>query len=208
VRTTATRLAVLTLLVAASSGCGDLARQGRSPSQVIIQSLEGASGADPEEMGNPVLSDVETLVTEPAPCSATAPCRTFFNDLGEVTMSVILKDPGQSGAPSAPSTLNSVTFTRYRVVYRRADGRNTPGVDVPAAIDAAVTFTVPESGTVTAAFELVRNTAKREAPLLALINNGTIISTVADISFFGRDQAGNDVMATGSITVNFANFAD
>ena len=207
-RTTATRLAVLTLLVAASSGCGDLARQGRSPSQVIIQSLEGASGADPEEMGNPVLSDVETLVTEPAPCSATAPCRTFFNDLGEVTMSVILKDPGQSGAPSAPSTLNSVTFTRYRVVYRRADGRNTPGVDVPAAIDAAVTFTVPESGTVTAAFELVRNTAKREAPLLALINNGTIISTVADISFFGRDQAGNDVMATGSITVNFANFAD
>jgi len=208
VRTTAIRLAALTLLVAASSGCGDLVREGRSPSQVVIQLLEGASGADPDEMGNPLLSDVETFVTEPAPCTTTTPCRTFFNDLGEVTMSLVLKDQGQSGAPSTPSPINQITFSRYRVTYRRTDGRNTAGVDVPAPIDSAVTFTVPTDGTVTASFELVRNIAKREAPLLALINNGNIISAVADVSFFGRDQAGNDVTATGSIGVNFGNFAD
>jgi hypothetical protein len=205
---TSTTLAALALVIAASSGCGELAREGRSPVQVVIQSLEGASGADPDETGNPLLSDVETLVTQPAPCTTDNPCRTFFNDLGSVTMSLLLKDQGQPGVVAAPSPLNQVTFTRYRVSYRRSDGRSTPGVDVPQPIDSAVTFTVPTEGTVTASFELVRNIAKREAPLVALISNGNIISAVADVSFFGRDQAGNDVAATGSIGVNFGNFAD
>ena len=39
---TSTTLAALVLVVAASSGCGELAREGRSPVQVVIQSLEGA----------------------------------------------------------------------------------------------------------------------------------------------------------------------
>ena len=207
-RTTFTTLSALTLVIAAASGCGELAREGRSPSQVVIQLLEGASGANPDDAGNPLLSDVETLVTEPAPCTTDNPCRTFFNDLGTVTMSLVLKDQGQAGAPSTPSPINQVTFTRYRVAYRRSDGRNTPGVDVPQPIDSAVTFTVPTDGSVTASFELVKNIAKREAPLVALIANGNIISAIADVTFFGRDQAGNDVSATGSIGVNFGNFAD
>ena len=69
-----------------------------------------------------------------------------------------------TGEPS----LNQVTFTEYRVEYRLNDGRRQPGVDVPFPISSALTFTVPAAGTVTAAFELVRNLAKREAPLLAL----------------------------------------
>jgi hypothetical protein len=137
------KFAILPLAALMCGGCGDLARQGRSPVQVVINSLEGASGASPTALGNPVLSDVETLVTAPAPCSTTSPCATFFNDVGEVTMSLLLKDPGQPGAPAAPSDLNQVTFTRYRVTYRRSDGRNTPGVDVPFPLDSAVTFTVP-----------------------------------------------------------------
>jgi hypothetical protein len=49
-----------------------------------------------------------------------------------------------------------------------------------------------------------------EAPLLALRNLGgrLEIETIADVTFYGRDLAGNDVQATGSITVNFADFAD
>jgi hypothetical protein len=190
------------------SGCGDLARQGRSPSQVVINSLEAASGAEPAAMGGTLRSDVITLVTSPAPCSTTTPCPTIFNDLGSVTMSLLLKDPGAPGSPSAPSTLNQVTFTRYRVAYRRTDGRNTPGVDVPHPIDSALTFTVPEQGQVTAGFDIVRHLAKQEAPLAALATNPTIISTVADVSFFGRDQAGNDVSATASIGISFGNFGD
>lgn len=190
------------------SGCGDLARQGRSPSQVLINSLEAASGADPGAMGGTLRSDVITLVTSPEPCSAASPCPTVFNDVASVTMSLVLKDPGVPGTPSAPSALNQVTFTRYRVVYRRTDGRNTPGVDVPQPIDSGLTFTVPEQGQVTAGFDIVRHAAKQEAPLAALASNPTIISTVADVSFYGRDQAGNDVSATASIGISFGNFGD
>jgi hypothetical protein len=198
-------IAVLTL---ASAGCGEFVRQSRSPSQVTIMALQGASGANPEELGNPVLSDVITNVTTPPPCSTTAPCSVWFNDLGEVTMSLILRDPGQPGLPSEPTAINQVTFTRYRVVFQRSDGRNTQGVDVPYAFDGATTFTVPIEGTVSAGFELVRNTAKQEAPLRALQASGLIITTLAEVTFFGRDQAGNDVQAAGTIQVNFGNFAD
>jgi hypothetical protein len=208
VRTTSFISATCLVLATLASGCGEVARQGRSPAQIVIQSLQGAPGATPTAFGNPLLSDVETIVTSPAPCAATNPCATFFNDLGQVTMSIVLKDPGNPGVTAAPSALNQVTITRYRVQYRRADGRNSPGVDVPLGIDSAVTFTVPSEGTVSAAFELVRNVAKREPPLLALRTNGNIISTIADVFFYGRDQAGNDISASGSMTVNFGNFAD
>jgi hypothetical protein len=159
-------------------------------------------------MSGMLRSDVITMVTSPAPCTATSPCPTVFNDVGGVTMSLGLKDPGNSMTPSSPSALNQVTFTRYRVVYRRSDGRNTPGVDVPHPIDSALTFTVPNSGQATAGFELVRHTAKQEAPLAALAVNPTIIATVAEVSFYGRDQAGHDVIASGTIGVNFGNFGD
>jgi hypothetical protein len=100
-----------------------------------------------------------------------------------------------------------VTFTRYRVAYRRADGRNTPGVDVPYPFDSAATFTVGEED-VTVTFQLVRHTAKEEAPLRALSNNATIIQTIAEVTFYGRDQAGNEVSATGNIGIAFGNFGD
>ena len=41
-----------------------------------------------------------------------------------------------------------------------------------------------------------------------LSSNFDIISTIAYVTFYGRDQAGNDVSATASIGVDFANFAD
>lgn len=199
---------VVATLTLASAGCGEYVRQSRSPSQIVILSMEGSSGADPGATGNPVLSDVETFVTTPAPCTTENPCRVTFNDLGEVTMSLLLRDPGQPGVASAPSGINQVTFTRYRVEYKRSDGRNTPGVDVPYGFDGAVTFTVPATGSVTAGFELVRIAAKQEAPLRALISNGLSITTLADVTFYGRDQAGNDIQAVGTIQVNFGNFAD
>ena len=205
-----TTLKFVAVLVCAGAGsaCGEVARQGHSPVQVVVNTLQGASGAQPDELGGTLRSDVITMVSSPPPCSATSPCPTLFDDMGQVTMSLMLKDPGNSLTPSAPSTLNQVTFTRYRVVYRRSDGRNTPGVDVPHPIDSGVTFTVPSSGQVTAEFEIVRHTAKQEAPLAALAMNPTIIATVADVSFYGRDQAGHDVQASASIGINFGNFGD
>ena len=194
-------------LTLVSAGCGEMAQQGRSPSQLVILSLEGASGADPDELGTFVLSDVLTMVTRDVG-GEDVDVPTVFNDVGQVSMSLVLKDPGVPGIGAEPSALNAVTITRYRVAYRRADGRNTPGVDVPFGFDGAITFTVPSGGDASAGFELVRVIAKQERPLSSLATNGNFITTIADITFFGRDLAGNDVQVTGSIQVDFGNFAD
>ena len=201
--------AAIALVAIAASCCGKYVRdQGTAPAQVVILQMQGASGANATQFGVPVLSDVITMVTKPAPCSTSNPCATIFNDLGQVTMELILKDPGQAGTQASPTALNQVTFDRYHVEYVRADGRNQQGVDVPYAFDSAVTFTVPSSGSVTQPFELVRNTAKHESPLLALETNHEIITTIANVTFYGHDEAGNAVTATGSIQVNFGDFAD
>ena len=194
-------------LAALASGCGDMVRQGRAPVQLVINSLEASSGAAPDESATTLLSDVQTLVERDVN-GDTVLVPTTFNDIGEVTMSLILKDPGQSGIVATPSALNQVTITRYRVEYRRTDGRRTQGVDVPYTFDSAVTFTVPTEGSIEAGFEIVRHTAKQEAPLAALIRNPDVISTIADITFYGRDQAGNDISVTGTMGINFGNFAD
>jgi len=195
------------MLAVSSVSCGEFVQDsGRSPSQVVILTLEGAQGNKPEEFGNPLPSDVETVVTSPDPCTTTSPCHSVYNDLGKATMAVVLKDQGQAGTALKPSALNAVTLTRYRVEYRRADGHNTPGVDVPFPIDSAVTTTIPSEGSAAVAFELVRNSAKREAPLRQLLGGGQVLSMIADVTFYGRDQAGNDITTSGSLGVNFGDF--
>jgi hypothetical protein len=121
-----------------------------------------------------------------------------------------LKNPGTVSSPTVPSPINSITITRYRVEFRRTDGRNTQGVDVPFAFDGAATVTVPANGSAEVVFEVVRNQAKLESPLSNLRGGGgsLIISTIAEVTFFGRDQAGNEVTASGTLSVNFADFAD
>ncbi len=195
-------------LAIVTAGCGEYARQGSAPVQVVIDSLSAASGAQPEDFGSTLHSDVVTVVRR-TQGGQQVDVSTIFNDIGQVTMRLILKDPGMPGAPTVASPINGVTFTRYRVSYRRADGRNTPGVDVPFPFDSASTFTVPSAGTVTASFDIVRHTAKEEAPLASLVfNNNVFITTLAEVQFFGKDQAGHDVTATGTIGITFANFGD
>ena len=191
----------------ASAGCGDVVRQGRAPVQLVITELEAASGAEPDELGGTLRSDVITNVQRTVNGQQTQ-VPTIFNDVGQVTMTMILKDPGLPGAPTAPSAINQVTINRYRVVYRRTDGRNAPGLDVPFPFDSAVTFTVPQDGAVTAGFQIVRHTAKQEAPLSSLAFNPDVISTIAEVTFFGSDQAGNDISASGAIGIDFGNFGD
>ena len=56
---------------------------------------------------------------------------------------------------------------------------------------------------------LVRVQAKLESPLINLVHLGgsVAISTIADVTFYGKDQTGADVAVTGSISVNFADWA-
>ena len=195
------------VLAVLSAGCGDVATNGRSPVMAVVSMMEAASGAEPSQWGTVLSSDVQTIVEQTIDGEQVR-VPTVFGDNGRVTLRLMLRDPGVPGVPASPSPLNEVTFTRYRVTYSRADGRNTPGVDVPHPFDSTVTFTVPAEGSITAPFMLVRITAKEEAPLRALITNEVIVSTMAEVTFYGRDQAGNDVIATGTIGVFFGNFGD
>jgi hypothetical protein len=178
----------------AAAGCGDLVRQDRSSVTLVIDTLSGASGGETGTFSGTLQSDVLTVVDD---------VPTILSDSGEVSIRFIMKN-----SLISPSPVNAVTINRYRVEFRRSDGRSTPGVDVPFPFDSAVTFTISPGGSVTQPFELVRHLAKREAPLGALASSPVIISTVADVTFFGRDQAGNELSVTGSIGVQFGNFAD
>ena len=185
---------IMNLLV--STSCGDVSRTGRAPAFLVIDFMKAASGAQTGQFGDALQSDV---VTD----------GSVFDDLGQVQVRVLLKDQGNPGATAGPSNLNWLKITRYRVVYRRADGRNTPGVDVPHSFDGAVTMTVTNQPQFLS-FTLVRAQAKVEAPLFALrLGGGAIfISTIADVTFYGDDLTGNGFQGSGSISVHFADWAD
>jgi hypothetical protein len=188
-------LAVSTL---SSVSCGDVVEQGTGGSFLIVSSLEAAPGAEPTEFGNTLLSDVITVVDDNP---------TFFNDVGRVTFRLGLKDPGAATSPTTPSQNDAITVNRYRVRFIRADGRNTPGVDVPYGFDGAFTLTI-SGGDASAGFTLVRNIAKMEAPLAALRFSGVVLSTIAEVTFYGADQTGHEVSATALISIDFGNFGD
>jgi hypothetical protein len=192
------RLSVLTLTAFAAASCGDVVRTGRSPVMLNVNTLEASAG-NSSELSGTLQSDV--VVTSPSPCAAASPC--LFADNGSVVLAVNMKD-----VTVTPTTNNIVTVTRYHVQYRRADGRNVQGIDVPFGFDGAITTTIEPGNTTTATFEIVRHAAKQEAPLAALAHNPAIISTIADVTFFGRDTVGNELSATGSILINFGNFGD
>lgn len=181
--------AAVLLAAMLSSGCGELVRQGRSPVMLVIAGVVATAGGEGTG-GFALLSDV-----------IGADGITVFNDSGTATIRSVAKD-----LATTPSPIIDVTITRYRVTYRRTDGRNGPGEDVPFPIDSATTATIPAGGSAAVSFDLVRHNQKREAPLAGLGRGLEKLSVIADVSFFGHDQAGNDVSAVGSIGVTFGNF--
>jgi hypothetical protein len=200
-------VAAIALLGGAVS-CGDVVRQGKAPVIVVVDNLEAASGAEPGNMGGFLLSDVQTLV-EQTVGGETIRVPVIYNDVAQATMRLIPKDGGTGAVNLNPTPWNAVTINRYRITFIRADGRNTPGVDVPFAVDGAVTATLSPTPTVVP-FEIVRHQMKLEQPLRSLANFGgnRFISTIAEITFYGADVVGNDVQAKASINVSFSDYAD
>jgi hypothetical protein len=200
---------LLAAVTAASASCGSVVRDGRSPVILVVDSLAALRGATTASTATASLfSDVFSLVTTGGTCSSNNPCPTIFEDFGQFSLHIVLKDIGQPGTTPAPSSNNQVTITRVHVSYHRTDGRNQEGVDVPYSFDTAATLTVTGSTAQTMAFPLVRVQAKQEAPLMALRTNGQIISVIAEATAYGQDIVGNAVSATGTISIDFGNFGD
>lgn len=197
------------VLLAGSMSCGNVPSTGKAPTIIVVDSLEAASGAEPGNMGGFLLSDVQTLVTQTIGGS-TVRVPVVFNDVARATMHLVPKDVGNGQNAIAPTPwANAVTLNRYRIEFIRADGRNTPGVDVPFPVDGAVTVTLGQTPTVVP-FEIVRHQQKLEQPLRSLASLGgrLFISTIAEITFYGFDQAGNALQAKATINVSFSDYAD
>ena len=200
---------LVTAMVAAlvASGCGEYVRQGRSPAQLVIVSLGTAAILDRELQGGSTVPGtivpVAGFLTRPLNSDVDPASR----DRGQVVLRQVLRDPGVAGAAAAPTPLNDITVTEYEVRYRLPNGRNTAGEDVPQPIRGGLTFTIQGTGTATAEFDLVRAVAKAESPLAALKNGSLVLTVIADVTFYGRDQAGNAVSVTGSVQINFGDFS-
>ncbi|HSK09449.1 MAG TPA: hypothetical protein VK911_07725 [Vicinamibacterales bacterium] len=201
-------VALAATIALVSASCGEVVREGRSPAYLVIDNLQGASGAEPDKLQHTLASDVVTNVSVQSG-ESTVFVPTFYEDAGVVEAHIAMKDIGTPDRPTEPSSNNLITLDRYHVRYIRSDGRDTPGVDVPHPFDGAATGTFGKSSS-ELSFILVRAQAKREAPLLALRGMGgaQVISTIAEVTFYGRDQAGNAVSVAGRISVNFADWGD
>ena len=175
----------------ASASCGTV-REGTGTSFLIVEGLEFASGNDRTQFEATLHSDVNTPGGN-------------FDDLARATFRLGLKDPGPATSPNTPTQNQSITIDRYHVRFFRADGRNTQGVDAPYEFDGAFTATVA-GNSVQSAFVVVRHDAKREAPLAILGSNRLILTIIAEITFYGRDQTGHETQAVARASIDFGNF--
>src|SRR4051794_12525892 len=109
-------------LVASATSCGNVVRDGRSPSFLVIQKIGGVQGSTSSSTTGvvPLTSDVITMVTSGGTCTTASPCPTFFNDTGIATLSLAAKDV----TAAAPTSNNQVTITRVHVSFTRTDGLN------------------------------------------------------------------------------------
>lgn len=204
-----TRMLTAAALLAATS-CSSTVRSGDSSMFLVINSLAGIRGGPtPGTAGSLLISDVLSLVTSGAQCTQAAPCRFVFGDSGSATLALAQKNVVSA---TSPTTNNQVTINRIHIHYRLANGGGVQGVDVPLDFDTFATATVPASGTATISFELVRVQAKESTPLVELnkppFGTGGQSAVVADVTFYGTDQVGTSISATGSLQIEFGDWAD
>ena len=81
---------ILTLAAAvAAASCGDVARTGRSPVQIVIVNMIAASGSDPTKFTGVLQSDVLTK-------------GSVFNDIGSADLQIQLKEHHENGVEHLP----------------------------------------------------------------------------------------------------------
>lgn len=185
--------------------CGTTIPPGSSPVYLIIDALEGASGAEPDAFAGVLSSDVLTCVENCASADPlNPPLQVRFSDNGRMRLRLGLTDPGTPTSPTVSTVANAVTITHYRLVFR-----GPGGAEVLPQFDGGLTGTVLSNTAATdLVFVLVRAQQKGQSPLVELIPGGTTLNTIVEVTLFGKDQTGRAVQVSGTMSVIFANWAD
>jgi hypothetical protein len=191
------KLKILALLIAvlALASCNAVENDSTSASMLQIKSLTG-NDLQGKEGSTTVFSDVVTT------------SGSIINDNGVAEMIAVTLDPLYS-ANNTITPYMDVLVDQIDVEFRRTDGRNVEGVDVPYSFNQPMSMLVSFDAAVKIPFILIRREAKREAPLLRLRENFEVLQLVAVVTIHGKDLGGHRVApVTGYVSVWCANFAD
>jgi len=175
--------------------CNPLENDSRSDSVLLITRLQGT---DVEGNSADFLqSDVLKTTSEGQ--------STVAADAAVATFSTVSLDPEPF---LGTSQYSDIFVTQYVVTYSRSDGKNEEGVDVPYSFDGSLSAKIQVDAESEVSFVVVRAVSKLEPPLvnLAAGRGEGELKTTARIDFYGHDTQGNKVMATGYLTIFFANY--
>jgi hypothetical protein len=190
------RAALLLLAALAVSACNPIVNDSTSNTMLIIESL---TGLDLDGLASGFCKS-DVLYVDPS-TGATS----IVADIGTAILSSQPLDPNPI---LGNSTYLDIQLTKVSIVYVRADGRNTPGQDVPYPFEAGVAGTVRVGTLFTLSFTLVREAAKLESPLIQLRDVAETLEVTAEITFWGKDLSGRAVKAVGYLPITFANYAN
>jgi hypothetical protein len=176
--------------------CNPIEDESRSDSVLLVVRI---MGMDAEE------NEVDFLQSDVVVIDQETGAGTVAADSAKVTFTAQTLDPQPW---LGVSHYSDITVTHYVVTYRRSDGKNIEGVDVPYSFDGSMTAMVEVDTQTDVNFVIVRAVAKLEPPLvnLATGRGEGELKTTATIDFYGHDTLGNKVKATGYLTVFFANY--
>jgi hypothetical protein len=177
----------------ALGACNTVENGSTSASMLQIVSLTGKD-LEGTEGSLTVFSDVETN-------------GSIINDNGVAEIKVLPLDP----LILTTTPYMDVLIDQIDVSFKRTDGRNVEGVDVPYSFTQPVSMLATIDGTATVPFILIRHTAKLDAPLFALrqLSQGKVLQLVAVVTIHGKDQGGHRVKpVAGNISVWCSNFSD
>jgi len=186
---------VLIIAVLVFTQCNVLENESTSASMLQIVSLTGKD-LEGKDGSTTVFSDVITN-------------GGIINDNGVAEILAIPIDPSET-AQITPYM--DVLIDQIDVEFKRTDGRNTEGVDVPYKFSQPVSMLATINTKISLPFVLIRHVAKIEAPLLALRDVPSrefVLQLIAVVTIHGKDTGGHRVTpVTGYISVWCANFAD
>lgn len=188
---------VLIIAALAMASCNASENESTSGSMLQLVSLTG--------------NDLEGKAGSTTVFSDVSSAGSIVNDNGVAAINAIPINPYLPANELTPYM--DVLVDQIDVEFKRADGRNVEGVDVPYRFTQPMSMLATIGGpTVEIPFVLIRHVAKMEAPLIALRDipsREVVLQLIAVVTIYGKDLGGHRVApVTGYISVWCANFAD